>query len=75
MEHLQILHQYAPQLHFDYVVLDTHSDGADELGSYLSTQGSELLRADLRSPEHPLHHDTKKLGQLFAHIALEKLVG
>lgn len=75
LEHLKILHQYAPQLHFDCVVLDTHSDGADELESYLSTQGSELLRADLRSPEHPLHHDTKKLGQLFAHIALEKLVG
>jgi hypothetical protein len=29
----------------------------------------------LRSPGQPLHHDTKKLGQLFAHIAKEKLVG
>jgi len=75
LDHLQILHTYAPDLHFDVVVVDASADGIDELQSYLSTFGSELMRADLRSPGQPLHHDTKKLGQLFAHIAKEKLVG
>jgi uncharacterized cofD-like protein len=75
LEHLQILNTYAPDLHFEVVVLDSTADGVDELRSYLSTFGSELIRADLRSPGHPLHHDTKKLSQLFAHIAQEKLVG
>jgi uncharacterized cofD-like protein len=75
LEHLQILQRYAPGLHFDLVVVDESAEGASELHSYLSTIGSELLKADLRSSGAPLHHDVKKLGQLFAHIATEKLVG
>lgn len=75
LEHLQILQRYAPGLHFDLVILDSSAEGASELHSYLSTIGSELLVADLRSSGAPLHHDVKKLGQLFAHIATEKLVG
>jgi 2-phospho-L-lactate transferase/gluconeogenesis factor (CofD/UPF0052 family) len=75
LEHLQILQRYAPGLHFDLVVVDKSAEGVSELHSYLSTIGSELLKADLRSSGAPLHHDVKKLGQLFAHIATEKLVG
>ena len=75
LEHLQILQRYAPGLHFDLLILDSSAEGASELHSYLSTIGSELLVADLRSSGAPLHHDVKKLGQLFAHIATEKLVG
>ena len=75
LDHLQILQRYAPGLHFDFVVVDKSAEGRSELHSYLSTIGSELLKADLRSSGAPLHHDVKKLGQLFAHIATEKLVG
>ncbi len=74
-EHMRILQNYAPQLRFDLVILDSSAEGEQELRTYLSTIGSELVVADLRSSGAPLHHDVKKLGQLFAHIAAEKLVG
>lgn len=75
LEHLQILKEYAPDLHFDIVVIDQSSKGLQELRSHLSTQGSELIVADLRSSDEPLHHDVKKLGSLFTHILTQKLVG
>lgn len=75
LEHLQILSTYAPELSFDCVVIDSSSDGVQELSEHLSTRGSELVVADLRSAGAPLHHDVKKLGQLFSHIDAEILVG
>jgi uncharacterized cofD-like protein len=75
LEHLQILSTYAPGLHFDCVVIDQTSDGQSQLREHLSTLGSELVIADLRSDGAPLHHDVKKLGQLFAHIDSQILVG
>lgn len=75
LEHLQILKHYAPELHFDIVVVDQSSRDVDELHTHLSTQGSELIVADLRSSDEPLHHDAKKLGALFIHILTRKLVG
>ena len=75
LEHLQILSTYAPGLHFDCVVIDQSSDGQSQLREHLSTLGSEWVIADLRSDGAPLHHDVKKLGQLFAHIDSQILVG
>ena len=75
LEHLQILSTYAPGLYFDCVVIDQSSDGQSQLREHLSTLGSELVIADLRSDGAPLHHDVKKLGQLFAHIDSQILVG
>jgi uncharacterized cofD-like protein len=75
LDHLRILETYAPELHFDCVVIDASADGVTELREHLSTIGSELVTADLRSPHSHLHHDEKKLGQLFAHIDREILVG
>jgi hypothetical protein len=75
MEHLQILHQYAPELHFDLVVIDRSATGRNELKNHLSTLGSEFFEADLRSSASAIHHDAKKLGHLFAHIENEILVG
>ena len=75
LEHLQILSTYAPGLHFDCVVIDQSSDGQSQLREHLSTLGSELVIADLRSDGAPVHHDVKKLGQLFAHIDSQILVG
>ena len=75
LEHLKILNEYAPDLIFDLVVADTSTSGSEELQRHLSTIGSEFLSADLRSKSSPLHHDVNKLGQLFAHIGREILVG
>ena len=75
LEHLQILSTYAPALHFDCVVIDSSAEGQSELQSHLSTIGSQLVTADLRSAGAPLHHDVNKLGQLFSHIDREILVG
>jgi uncharacterized cofD-like protein len=75
LEHLQILSTYAPEISFDCVVVDSTSAGIEQLREYLSTKGSELVVADLRSQGAPLHHDVKKLGQLFSHIDSEILVG
>ena len=75
LEHLQILSTYAPALHFDCVVIDSSAEGQSELQSHLSTIGSQLVTADLRSAGAPLHHDVKKLGQLFSYIDREILVG
>lgn len=75
LEHLMILNEYAPDLVFDVVVVDASSSGANELQRHLSTTGSEFIVADLRSKSSTLHHDVKKLGQLFAHIDAKILVG
>lgn len=75
LEHLQILSTYAPGLHFDCIVVDNSTEGLAELREHLSTIGSELVTADLRSAQDHLHHDVKKLGRLFAHIGDEILVG
>jgi uncharacterized cofD-like protein len=75
LEHLQILSAYAPELRFDCIVADNTTEGLNELHEHLSTIGSELVTADLRSSQDYLHHDVKKLGRLFAHIGDEILVG
>lgn len=75
LEHLAILHEYAPALKFDLVVVDSSTSGQPELKSHLSTLGSEFLSVDLRSSGSPLHHDVKKLASLFTHIDREILVG
>ena len=75
LQHLLLLERYAPEIRFDYVVADESTSGLDELRSHLSTRGSELLLAQLRSENSPLHHDPEKLGQLFSHINREILVG
>jgi len=75
LEHLRILTTYAPEIHFDCIVIDSSDTGQGELRDYLSTIGSELVVADLRNSEDNLHHDVNKLGRLFAHIGAEILVG
>jgi hypothetical protein len=48
---------------------------AEILREKVSTQGGELLAADLRSAENRTHHDPKKLALLFSHIVGKSLVG
>lgn len=73
-EHLEILATYAPELHFDLVIADTHLTGRGELQSYLSERGTGYLEADLRDEKVTIHHDGEKLASTFAHIEREMLV-
>jgi uncharacterized cofD-like protein len=76
LEHLRIVKKYAPELHFDYVVVDPTVVGDRTLlGEEVSSQGGELLIEDLRDPAEKIHHSPKKLTSLFAHIAKKILIG
>ncbi len=73
-EHCEILHHYAPALHFDLVIADSHLAGRRELEDYLRDRGSAYLEADLRDEKMTIHHEGRKLASTFAHIAREMLV-
>jgi uncharacterized cofD-like protein len=73
-EHCEILHHYAPTLHFDLVIADSHLAGRGELEDYLRDRGSAYLEADLRDEKVTIHHEGQKLASTFAHIAREMLV-
>ena len=76
LNHLEILHRYAPQLYFDYVVADPSILGGDEsLQERVSILGGELIVSDLRGSSSEVHHDVNKLSTLFAHIISQRLVG
>jgi uncharacterized cofD-like protein len=79
LDHYGAVALYAPALHFDYVIAD-HSTLlepliAKELETKVSTQGGELIAADLRSNDSDLHHDPKKLALVFSHIGVKSLIG
>jgi uncharacterized cofD-like protein len=74
LEHCQILSQYAPELHFDLVVADSHLTGRAELSQYLQERGSAYLEADLRDEKVTIHHGGEKLASTFTHILNEMLV-
>jgi uncharacterized cofD-like protein len=73
-EHCEILHHYAPALHFDLVIADSHLAGRGELEAYLRDRGIAYLEADLRDEKMTIHHEGRKLASTFAHIAREMLV-
>jgi uncharacterized cofD-like protein len=76
LEHLRIVKKYAPELHFDYVVVDPTVVGDRTLlGEEVSSRGGELLIEDLRDPAEKIHHSPEKLTSLFAHIAKKILIG
>lgn len=74
MEHCEILGKYAPEIHFDLVIADSHLSGRRELQSYLESKGSRYFEGDLRDESMTIHHDQRKLASTFAHIAREMLV-
>ena len=73
-EHCEILARYAPELHVDIVVGDSHLSGRQELAEYLQEHGSTYIEADLRDENLAIHHDGRKLASTFAHIVREMLV-
>lgn len=74
LEHCSILHDYAPELHFDLVVADSRLNGREELAQYLKDRGSGYLEADLRDEKVAIHHGGEKLASTFTHILNEMLV-
>ena len=74
-EHVQLFHEYAPDISLDFIVADTsvvHDEKA--LSTLAREYGGELILADLRSGDRSVHHDRKKLTSLFAHIFDKTLV-
>ena len=76
LEHIKILQKYAPGLRFDYLIADESLDlQGDEMKDHLSSTGGELLAADLRDGATIIHHSSRKLTSLFAHISSKTLLG
>ena len=76
LEHIEILENYAPGLEFDYVLCDESLvRQGDLIADHLSSTGGELVVADLRDEFNLIHHSSKKLTSLFAHIASKTLLG
>lgn len=73
-EHCEILFHYAPGLHFDVVLADSHQGDMEELKEVLKMKGSTFFESDLREPKAQIHHNELKLAAAFAHIAREILV-
>lgn len=76
VEHLQLLHKYAPDLKVDYVVADSDviSDHLD-LKKIVNSMGGELISAELSMGPGSSAHDVRKLTPVLAHIIEQRLVG
>ena len=76
VEHLQLLHKYAPDLKVDYVVADSAviSDHSD-LEKIVNSMGGELISAELSMGPGSSAHDVRKLTPVLAHIIEQRLVG
>ena len=76
VEHLQLLHKYAPDLKVDYVVADSDviSDHSD-LEKIVNSMGGELISAELSMGPGSSAHDVRKLTPVLAHIIEQRLVG
>ena len=74
-EHLQLLHSYAPEIRFDYVVADQNGiRDKVELETMVREIGGKLVISDLRKVPGGIHHDIGKLISTFSHIFEEILV-
>lgn len=76
VEHLQLLHKYAPDLKVDYVVADSDviSDHLD-LEKIVNSMGGKLISAELSMGPGSSAHDVRKLTPVLAHIIEQRLVG
>jgi uncharacterized cofD-like protein len=76
VEHLQLLHKYAPDLKVDYVVADSDviSDHLD-LEKIVNSMGGKLISAELSMAPGSSAHDVRKLTPVLAHIIEQRLVG
>lgn len=75
-DHLQLLHNYAPDLKVDYVIAnsDVVSD-RNSLENSVRSLGGELISRDLSMGPGSAAHDVRKLTPVLAHILEQRLVG
>ena len=68
-EHLDLLLRKAPQMKFDYALIDPTALTSDSnLQVVIEGLGGALIVADLVQAGAPKHHDPKKLTSAFSHI-------
>jgi len=75
-EHLQMLHEYAPTMKIDHVLVEGYELGDNQrLQVLVESFGGTLHVADLRQSPGSFHHDVEKLFSLLSHIMGQSLVG
>ena len=76
VEHLEMLHTYAPEMKIDHVLIDeAELEDGQSLQLLVESFGGALHVADLRQFPGSLHHDVKKLVSALSHIMDKSLVG
>ena len=76
VEHLEMLHKYAPEMKIDHVLIDEAKiEDRQRLQLLVESFGGALHVADLRQFPGSLHHDVKKLISALSHIMDKSLVG
>ena len=76
VEHLEMMHAYAPDMKIDHVLIDeAELDDGQRLQGLVESFGGVLHVADLRKSPGSLHHDVKKLISALSHIMDKSLVG
>ena len=76
VEHLEMLHTYAPDMKIDHVLIDeAELEDGQSLQLLVESFGGALHVADLRQFPGSLHHDVKKLVSALSHIMEKSLVG
>jgi 2-phospho-L-lactate transferase/gluconeogenesis factor (CofD/UPF0052 family) len=86
-QHLEIVRQYAPQLEFDYVIINSHpiseaqmekytGEGAEQIGVHGSIspetiEGAEIVYGNLLDDGDKVRHHPEKLAQVLLLCALQ----
>jgi len=69
VEHLALLSAHAPELRFDFVIVDPQSlPRSEDLAAFLEARGSQLILSDVAMGIGSLQHDPRKLAHLLAKI-------
>jgi uncharacterized cofD-like protein len=69
VEHLELLSAHAPELRFDFVIVDPQSlPHSGDLAAFLAARGSQLILSDVAMGAGSLQHDPAKLALLLAKI-------
>lgn len=86
-QHIEIVRQYAPQIEFDYVILNSHpisklqmqkytGEGAEQIGVHGSVspetiEGAEIVYGNLLDESDKVRHHPEKLAQVLLLCALQ----
>jgi len=68
-DHVEVLREYCPSLHIDYVIADTAAVlRPDELSDAARAAGGELVLAPVAAHDDAARHDATRLGSVFANV-------